>query len=87
MKHPNESAIDQLLEEQRRAKCSREDSLGPIVAAVAMLRESCSTLRLVLDELETTVGFHLELLDHVLVTRHGSRWWEHLQVDDVERGS
>jgi hypothetical protein len=82
---PEESAIDRLLDEQRHAASIREASLGPIVAAVAMIRESCATQRLVLDELETAVVTHLELLNHVLVARDGSRWWDHL-TDDPEGG-
>jgi hypothetical protein len=76
MCEPPQSAIERLLEEQRREKYLREESLGPIVAAVGMLRESSATVRLLLDDMESSVGVHLELLDAVMRARDGSRWWE-----------
>jgi hypothetical protein len=78
MPEPREPAIDRLLEEHRREMCLREERLGPIVAAVGMLRESCATTRLLLDEIELSAGVHLELLDAVLSDRFGGRWWEDL---------
>lgn len=44
-----------------------------------MLRACCEAIRLLLDELDTSVALHLELLDAVLRTHHGNRWWEELE--------
>ena len=86
MSESMDGAASRLLEEQRRAAALRRESLGPIVEAVGHLRACCDAVRALLDEMESTVGVHLELLDHVLVAREGSRWWEHLrdrpEVDD-----
>lgn len=56
----------------------RRESLGPVVEAVGLLRACCETIRLLLEEMESTVGVHLELLDAVLRAHDGSRWWEQL---------
>jgi hypothetical protein len=81
-----DEAATRLLEEQRREAALRRESLGPVVEAVGMLRACTDSIRLMLDEIDATVGVHLELLDHVLVSRHGSRWWDRLHdrsgVDD-----
>jgi hypothetical protein len=76
------------VEAQRREATLRRESLGPIIEAVGHLRACCDTLRVILDELEADVGVHLELLDHVLVNRDGSRWWDRLHEDpaDLEGG-
>jgi len=79
-----QSAIERWLEEQRREKSQREASLGPIAAAVGMLRESCATTRLLLDELESSVGVHLGFLDAVLRQRFGNRWWEEVRREAEE---
>ena len=75
------SPLEQLLEGQRREKSLREESLGPIAAAVGVVRKSCATTRLLLDNLESTVGFHLEILDALLRRRFGNHWWEDLTLD------
>jgi hypothetical protein len=82
---PPKSPIEQVLGERHREKRLREESLGPIVAAVGLLRESCATVRLVLDDMETSLTHHLELLDALLRDRAGSRWWE--QLRDPEGGA
>jgi hypothetical protein len=43
-----------------------------------MVRQSCAAIRLICEQLESSVAVHLELLDAVLVARHGDRWWERL---------
>jgi hypothetical protein len=73
--------LAQLLEQQRSETALRHEGLGPIVEAVGMLRACCETVRLLLDELEVSVGVHLELLDAVIRSRDGSRWWEELTED------
>jgi hypothetical protein len=75
---PTDPPLDQLLEEHRSEAALRRESLGPIVEAVGMLRACCDTIRLLLDEMEASVGVHLELVDAVLRARDGSRWWEQL---------
>lgn len=87
MSSPVDGAALRLLEEQRREAALRRESLGPIVEAVGMLRVCCETVRLLLDEIESAVGVHLELLDAVMRTRFGSRWWDHLDDEqEVDRG-
>jgi hypothetical protein len=77
--HPaHDTPLARLLEEQRLEAAQRRASLGPIVEAVGMLRACCETVRLLLDEMESSVGVHLELLDAVIRSRDGSRWWEQL---------
>lgn len=70
--------IEQLLEHHRAEHREREQSVGPMAAAVEALRESCATSHLLLEEMELSVGFHLELLDVALRNRFGNRWWEDL---------
>jgi hypothetical protein len=77
--------LAQLLEGQRRDAAQRRESLGPIIEAVGMLRACCQTIRLLLDEMEASVGVHLELLDAVLRAHDGSRWWERLEPEREER--
>ena len=86
MLNSNDPPIAQLLEDQRREAALRRESLEPIVEAVGHLRACCETIRLLLDEMETGVGVHLELLDAVLRTQHGSRWWDQLHPDHDEDG-
>lgn len=76
------SPLGRLIEDQRRAKSMREEGLGPVAAAAGMVRESCATTRLLLDDLEASVGLHLEILDAVLRRRFGNRWWDQLAVED-----
>ena len=64
----------------------RYESLGPLFEAAGYVCACCEMVRLLLDELES-VPVHLELLDAVLRTRHGNRWWEHLQDDGQEGGA
>jgi hypothetical protein len=71
-----DTPLTQLLEQQRAEAALRRDTLGPIVEAVGMLHACCDTIRLLLDEMESSVGVHLELLDAVLRCQEGSRWWE-----------
>lgn len=71
--------LEQTLMEQRRQASVREESLGPLMAAAGTVRESCTTARLLLDELETSVGFHLEILDALLRAQLGNRWWQELR--------
>jgi hypothetical protein len=68
--------LTQLMEKHRAEAALRRESLGPIVEAVGQLHACCRTIRLLLDEMESTLGVHLELLDHVLVAHDGSRWWK-----------
>jgi hypothetical protein len=80
-----ESPLSQLLEDQRRAKSLRQDSSGPICAAAEMVRESCATTRLILDELESAVGSHLDVLDALLRRRFGNQWWNQLGCEAEAR--
>jgi hypothetical protein len=75
------SPLEQFLEEQRRAQSQREESFGPLAAAVGMLRESCATTRLLLDELESSL-VSSRCSTPWLHRRHGNRWWEDLTRDD-----
>ena len=75
----SDKAIRRLLEAQRSDAALRGESLGPIIEAAGTLRASCETVRLLLDEMESTVGVHLELLDAVLRTHQRNRWWEQLE--------
>ena len=68
-----------LLEVHRSQSALRRESLGPVIEAAGMLRDCCETIRLLLDELDTSVALHLELLDAVLRTHCGNRWWEQLE--------
>jgi hypothetical protein len=89
-KHPAmraDNELTQLMEKHRAEAALRHESLGPIVEAVGHLRACFEAIRLLLDETEAMVVVHLELLDHVLVNREGSRWWEQLTPDDQEGGS
>lgn len=72
----NDTPPARLLEEQRFEATQRRASLGPLVEAVGVLRATCETIRLLLAEMESSVGVHLELLDAVIRSRDGSRWWE-----------
>jgi hypothetical protein len=76
-----ESTVTTLLEAQRAEATLRRESLGPIVEAIGVLRACSETIRLLLDEIDSSVGVHPELLDAVFVSRHGSRWWEQLDLD------
>jgi hypothetical protein len=51
------------------------------MAAVAMMRESCTTIRIVLDEMESCLGHHLEVLDALQRQRSGNRWWDELTAE------
>jgi hypothetical protein len=62
----------------------RHESLGPIGEAAVAVRAYCETLRTLLDELEGGVAFHLELLDAVIRSQHGYRWWQQLERDLTE---
>jgi signal transduction histidine kinase len=80
------SPLEQFLEELQREKSLRTETLGPIAAAVGVVRESCATMRLVLNELESSTAFHLELLDALLRQRFGSRWWDEVTQDAEDSG-
>jgi hypothetical protein len=80
-----DTPLARLLEEQRLEATQRRASLGPLVEAVGMLRATCETIRLLLAEMESNVGVHLELLDAVMCARGGSRWWKQL-TDDPPTG-
>jgi hypothetical protein len=84
LSHSSKTPLEKMLEERRVEAALRSDSLGPIIEAVGMLRACCETIRVALDELESRVGVHLELLDSVLVNRDGSRWWEQLHAEPEE---
>jgi hypothetical protein len=73
------SRIAGLLEAERREAALRRERLGPVVEAAWMVRACCETIRLLAEEMETSVAVHLELLDAVLRTHYGSRWWEQLE--------
>jgi hypothetical protein len=75
----------QLMLRQRVEAVARREGLGPIIEAVGMLRACCETIRVAADELESSVGVQLELLDHVLVNRDGIFWWDRLH-DRPEAG-
>ena len=68
-----------LLEAHRFDAALRRDSLGPVIEAAGMLRTCSETIRLLLDELDKSVALHLELLDAVLRTHYGNRWWQELE--------
>jgi hypothetical protein len=70
---------DQLLEGYRSQAALHRESLGPLIEAAAMLRVCCETVRVLVDEMKSAVGVHLELLDAVPRTRYGNRWWEPLE--------
>ena len=76
MSFDSQSPLERLIEDQRRAKSMRQESLGPVAAAAGMVCESCATTRLLLEDLESAVGFHLDVLDALLRCRLGNRWWE-----------
>jgi hypothetical protein len=81
MPNGHDVPLAKLLEHQRSDAAQRRASLGPIVEAVGMLRACGETIRLLLDEMESSVGVHLELLDAVIRSHAGSRWWEGLSED------
>jgi hypothetical protein len=83
----SKTPLEQILDEQRADAALRRESLGPIREAVGMLRAYCDTIRPLLDEMETSVGVHLELLDAVIRAREGSRWWDELHQDNQEGGA
>jgi hypothetical protein len=74
-----DSELASLLEAQRAEAVCRRESLGPVIEAAGMLRDCCKTIRLLLDDLDASVAVHLELLDAVLRTHYGNRWWEPLE--------
>lgn len=74
-----DSRVAELLDAGRRDAALRRESLGPIVEAVAMVRACCETIRVLTQELDISVAVHLELLDAVLRTHYGNRWWEQLK--------
>lgn len=84
MPEQQDPIIEQLLTEQRHDNALREASLGPIAAAAAMVRESCDTTCILLNDLETSVAFHLEILDALLRRRFGNSWWDELTQDGSE---
>lgn len=73
----------ELLEAQRADAGLRGESQGPIVEAVRLLRASTDVIRSLLQELDSGVGLHLELLDVVLRDQRGNQWWEAL-VDEAK---
>jgi hypothetical protein len=74
-----DSRIAEVLEAQRLDGALRRESLGPVFEAAGMIRACTATIRVLLDELDTNVALHLELLDTVLRTDQGNRWWEALE--------
>lgn len=74
-----DSRIAGLLEAERQDAALRRQSLGPVVEAAWVVRSCCETIRLLAEEMETSVALHLELLDAVLRTHYGNRWWEQLE--------
>ena len=75
----------EVLEELRADAASRRESLGSLVDAAGHLRACCDTIELLLQEINSAVGVHLELLDAVLRTRSGNRWWDELAGEGEER--
>lgn len=74
-----DSRIAGLLEAERRDAALRRETLGPVVEAAWIVRACCEMIRLLAEEMETGVAVHLELLDAVLRTHDGNRWWEQLE--------
>ncbi len=81
LSYQRESRLTELIEEQRLDARRFGVSLGPLIEAAAVIRTTCQTLRVLLDEMEVTVGVHLELLDSLLRSRDGSRWWQHIEEE------
>jgi hypothetical protein len=71
-----DGGLAELLEGHRSQAAVRRESLGPLIEAATMLRACCETVRVLLDEMESAVGVHLELLDAVMRSHCGNRWWE-----------
>ena len=67
--------LEELLKAQRREASVRHDGLGPLPAAVGLIRAYTSCTRELLDLLDTEVAFHLEILNQLLVKTYGNEWW------------
>lgn len=85
MSRCTDASLAELLEAQRTDAGQRPQSLGPIVEAVGLLRASAEVIRTLLDELDSRVGVHLELLDMALRHQLGNRWWECLHKREEGR--
>jgi hypothetical protein len=84
---PTDPTLQAVLGQQRKEAALRRESLGPLVEATAMLRATTAAVRCLLDELETQVGVHLELLNIIMQTQYGNQWWEQLREGhEVEGG-